>query len=85
MHPIEFSEQNVVFAKDQPEYLPLPAFRDDEGQVVSCWRLSAWEVLRLLVTRRLWLMQLTFNHPLQPILPSAEHPFVQSAGNANGV
>lgn len=27
MRPIEFKGQNIIFAKDQPEYLPLPALR----------------------------------------------------------
>lgn len=48
MKPIEFPEQNVVFAKDQPEYLPLPAFRNSGGmgEVVSCWKLS-WSEQRI--------------------------------------
>lgn len=29
MTPIEFPEHNVVFAKDQPEYLPLPAHKSN--------------------------------------------------------
>ena len=29
MKPVEFKHQNVVFAKDQPEYQPLPALRID--------------------------------------------------------
>ena len=39
MKPVEFKHQNVVFAKDQPEYQPLPALRLDtpEGEVISCW------------------------------------------------
>jgi hypothetical protein len=27
MKPIEFKGQNTVYAKDQKEYLPLPAFK----------------------------------------------------------
>jgi len=27
MKPVEFEHQNIVFAKDQPEYQPLPALR----------------------------------------------------------
>ena len=29
MKPVEFKHQNIVFAKDQPEYQPLPALRID--------------------------------------------------------
>lgn len=75
MTPIEFTEQNVVFAKDQPEYLPLPAYRDEDGTVISCWKLSWKERLKILLTGKLWLSILTFNAQLQPQLPSADNPF----------
>lgn len=76
MTPIGFPEQNVVFAKDQPQYQPLPAYRSREGQVISCWRLTLWERLCLLFSGRLWLRQLTFGDPLQPQLPAAKRPFL---------
>lgn len=72
MTPIEFPEQNVVFAKDQPEYLPLPAFRNDsqQGEVISCWKLSFVERLQILFTGKLWICLLSFNKPLTPSRPS---------------
>ena len=75
MDPCPFPEQNVVFAKDQEEYQKLPAFRTSDGQVTSCWRLSWRERLALLIRGRLWLSVLTFNQPLQPILPRVDKPF----------
>lgn len=68
MKPIEFPEQNVVFAKDQPEYMPLPAFRDSAptGDVISCWHLSLTERLRLLITGQLWVSLRMFWQPLTP-------------------
>ena len=50
MKPTNFPEANTVFAKDQPEYQPLPAFKADtpEGEVVTCWKLSFRERLRVL-------------------------------------
>lgn len=68
MKPIPFKEQNMVIAKDQPEYVPLPAFKANtpEGQVVSCWQLSFGERLRILFTGKLWVCLLTFNKPLTP-------------------
>ena len=66
MKPIEFKEHNIVFAKDQKEYLPLPALKLEDGEVVTCWQLSWKEVFKLLVTRKIWLAQLSFNKPLQP-------------------
>lgn len=68
MKPTEFKEQNVVFAKDQPQYQPLPALRFDtpEGHVVSCWKLSFRERVKLLITGRMWVSLMTFNKPLTP-------------------
>lgn len=42
MIPIEFPEQNCVYAKDQPEYLPLPVHKTPDGMVISCWALT-WD------------------------------------------
>lgn len=69
MKPIEFKGQNKIFAKDQPEYQPLPAlhFSDSPtGEVVSCWNLSFGERLRVLFTGRIWLSLMSFNNPLTP-------------------
>lgn len=68
MKPIEFKEQNVIFAKDQPEYQPLPAFRNDEGMgdVISCWKLSFKERLKVLFTGKIWQSQAMFGKPLTP-------------------
>ncbi len=68
MKPISFKHQNTVFAKDQPEYMPLPALKLDtpEGEVISCWSLSFRERLILLITGRVWLSLMSFNKPLTP-------------------
>lgn len=66
MHPIEFKEQNVVFGKDQKEYELLPALMFENGEVVSCWKLSWKEVIRLIFTRKIWLCGRTFNHGYPP-------------------
>lgn len=83
MKPIEFPEQNVVFAKDQPEYIPLPAHRTVEGEVITCWALTWRERFALLFTGRLWWSVLTFGSPLQPQCPRVNRPF-SSAPNAGG-
>ena len=58
MKPIEFKEQNTVYSKDQKEYQPLPALKFEDGEVLTCWKLS-WKTL-------LRVVQLSFNQPLQP-------------------
>lgn len=77
MKPTIFPEKNVVFAEHQPEYLPLPAHRTDDGQVITRWEFSWQERLRVAFGRPMWLRQLTFNHPLQPLSPTVESPFTE--------
>ena len=79
MKPIEFPEQNVVFAKDQPEYLPLPVHKTPDGMVISCWALTWRERFKMLLTGRMWWSVLTFNQPLQPQCPHVDRPFVSNA------
>lgn len=75
MQPTQFEESNVEFAKDQDEYLTLPAWRSPDGEeVVTCWEMTWVERLKLLFTGRLWLRQLTFGGALQPQLPQVEKP-----------
>jgi len=62
----------VVYAKDQPQYLPLPALRFLDGVVVTRWVLSWKERLRVLLTGSVYLSQLTFNSPLQPVKLSTD-------------
>ena len=68
MKPIKFKEQNVTYAENQSEYLPLPAFKVEggKGEVISCWQLSITERLRILFTGKLWVCLLSFNKPLTP-------------------
>lgn len=77
MHLIEFPEQTVIIAKDQPEYLPLPAHRfehDSTGRIACCWKLSLKERLKVLFTGVIWHEILTFNEPLQPQLLTVSKP-----------
>lgn len=76
MKIIPFTEQTVVIAKDQPEYIPLPAhqFGDAEGRIACCWKLDFKERLKLLFTGLIWHQILTFGKPLQPQLLTVEKP-----------
>ena len=64
----EFKEQNIVFAKDQPEYLPLPGhkIKNNEGEFIFCMGLSFMERVRVLFNGHIWCSLLTFNGPLTP-------------------
>lgn len=72
MKPIEFKEQNVIFAKDQPEYIPLPAHKLPDGTIVTVWELTDVEIETLRRTKKLHLNVMTFNQPLQPLFPFIE-------------
>ena len=76
MEPVKFKECNVVFAKDQPEYLPLPAHISPgrDGEATSCWKMSLWERLIVLFTGKVYLQLLTFGGPLQPQILSVRNP-----------
>jgi len=72
--PVVKGFEEVVIAKDQPEYLPLPAIICDDGRVISRWRLSLKERIKVFFTGNLWLHQLAFHQPLQPQLPTVDIP-----------
>ena len=80
MKPIEFKDRNVVFAKDQTEYQPLPALRlnTPEGEVISCWKMSFKERLKVLFTGKVWLSLMSFNKPLTPSFMSVNRKDVYS-------
>lgn len=64
----------VVYAKDQPQYNPLPAIKTTDGEVITRWKLSLRERLIVLFSGSIWLNLLTFNSPLQPIKLSVIEP-----------
>lgn len=76
MDIVHFRGENVVMAKDQPEYRPMPAYREytREGRLTCCWSLSLRERLRVLFTGRIWQSVLTFNQQLQPQLLEVDRP-----------
>lgn len=65
---VQFPEVNVTYAKERPEYRPLPAHRQSDGTMTCCWKLTFWQRVRILFTGRLWHCVMTFNKPLQPQL-----------------
>lgn len=72
MKPVGFFQQTVVYAKDQPEYIPLPAHKTKDGHVTSCWTFTLKERLRILFGAKVYWTQMTFNRPLQPVRPSLD-------------
>ncbi len=69
MEAIKFKGANVVFAEDQDEYKSLPAAYDKtrpEGVVVTCYKLSFTDKIRVLFGGKVWVAIMTFNKSLQP-------------------
>ena len=56
----------VVIAKNQPQYIPLPA-NVRPPYVETLWHLTLLERLTILLTGRIHLTIKTFGQPLQPL------------------
>jgi hypothetical protein len=67
IQPIDFPGRNVIFAENQPEYNPLPAIRNEDGEVIICFGIDAVDLERIKQTKCIYLKVLTFNQPLQPL------------------
>ena len=79
MKPEAFKEANTVLLKP-------PDMSDDEcrslsthvgdGQIISKWKLTLWERIKILFTGRLWLSVLAKEtHP--PVALSVDFPFIE--------
>ncbi len=76
MVPIKFKGYNQEIAKNQDEYLTLPAFVDENGLVVSCWKLTWWERIVVFFRGTFWFSQHTFGEKVQPQRPSLKCPLI---------
>lgn len=75
----DIRDELVYYAKNQPEYITLPAWRNDEGMVVTRWNLTWKERFLVLLQGSIWLTLLTFNKPLQPVKLTTQCPLMGSA------
>jgi hypothetical protein len=72
MKPIKFEGCNIELGEGQKEYNTLPAFYDaNNGQMVTCWKLSESEIEMVQKTGVIYLSTSTFNQPFQPVFLSA--------------
>lgn len=69
MKPVYFKDHNDVYARNQPEYLPLPVYRHGDSWkcVTSCWGMGFIERVRVLLTGKIYVTAATFGKPLTPI------------------
>lgn len=68
MRAIKFKDANINFAESQDEYTTLPALRigDKCDTIVTCWKLSFWERIKILFTGVFWMSEMNFGKPLTP-------------------
>lgn len=64
----------TVYAKDQPEYIPLPSVKTPDGIVLTRWSVSEQEKKQILEQGYFYLLVSTFNTPLQPVMLTTEVP-----------
>ena len=66
MKPIEFPEMNSVYAKGSKRFAELPAHTTGGGHVITCWKPTFFERLRILFGGKIYCAQLTDKKGLQP-------------------
>jgi hypothetical protein len=79
MKPVEIEiegAKSLTFAKDQPEYQPLPCAKLPNGDVAIKWQLDDAERDLIWINGAFYLTIKTFNQPLQPLMPMADQPSV---------
>ena len=77
MEPINFKGANCIFGGEgQSEYMPLPAHKDENGVVLTCWKLSPEDMQRIQETGVIWLEMLTFDEPLMPVRLDSIKPYI---------
>jgi len=65
--PVIKGVAEVTYAKDQPQYIPLPAIRARDGMITTRWQCTWKERLAILLSGNLFLQVHTFGKKLQPV------------------
>lgn len=80
MRPTQFKQGNGILRGGpgelygtENEVVDLPVYRSD-NEVISCWRASPYERLRILLTGRAWLRVIAKNH--SPVEVTGKDPFL---------
>lgn len=72
MKPTKFKHSNTVYGANQPEYQPLPAHKNEAGDVTTCWELSDEEIKTINKTKKVFISLKTFNNPIQPMFATTD-------------
>jgi len=80
-----FEHLEIVLAKNQPEFDPLPALPVDDAQkVITRWRFSWRERLQVLFRGDLYLWIWTFQRPVQPVALEVIRPDLRELYSGDG-
>lgn len=82
MKPIELNS-NCVFGANQEGVFPLPAYKNDNGDVYTTWELSQNERDEVMKTGRIYLIVQTFNRGFNPLIITTENPFIEAPKNTH--
>tara|TARA_R110000787_G_scaffold97665_4_gene201303 strand:+ start:2423 stop:3004 length:582 start_codon:yes stop_codon:yes gene_type:complete len=78
-----FPEVNVEVAKDQPEFLTVPAYYNRfDGSLTFCFKLSPEEIEKVSETGEIWCKQLTNSKPMQPIKMGTDKEEILDLGSS---
>jgi hypothetical protein len=80
MQPSKFKGFQLEIAKNQKQYLPIPAHVENSTDVIitTCWRMNILERILTLFTGRVYVQLMTFGKPLQPQKLSATNPLKET-------
>lgn len=84
MIPLQFEQANLNLAENQPQYIALPAFygtvgrNEDETGFVVGFQLDHDDINQILNTKTIFISQMTFGQPFNPINVFAQNPFEPS-------
>jgi hypothetical protein len=79
MHPLSpvvpsAEADETVYAKDQPQYIPLPSIKTPDGVMLTRWSVNETEKRQIAGQGYIYLIVNTFNQPLQPVMMSTNVP-----------
>ncbi len=75
--PINFDESNCTYkAPDGKSTITIKDLKvyKDSKQIISCWKFSLWDKIKLLFTGKLYLGVLGYSQP--PVWIHVDNPFV---------
>src|SRR5688572_16118756 len=74
--------EEIIIARDQPEYMPLPVIPFQDGVILSRWLMDATEKRVVAVTGVLYICLLTFGREMPVVKFQVDSPVAESSDNS---